>query len=96
LDKLQSKLPEELQRRQGQKGTSLRKGLVNAYKMRMGNDIALMQWLLTRWAKGNFATEFPGHPMASGEKFRFLKRFNFQIDKATKHKQRKPKRTLAV
>jgi hypothetical protein len=96
LEKLQSKLPEELKRRQ--KETSLRKGAVNAYKMRTGNNVALMQWFLTRWANGNFSTEFPGHPMSSGEKFRFLKRFDAQMARATKHQQsrRKLRGTSAV
>jgi hypothetical protein len=95
LEKLQSKLPLELQRRQGKYQTSLRKGAVNAYKMRPGNDIAFMQKLLARWAKGNFSTDFGGtvHPMTSGG---FLARFDDQMSKATKHAQGKSKRTSAI
>ena len=93
LKKLQMKLPKELQRRQQEK--SLRKGAVNAYKMRRGNDIVLMQRLLSRWAKGNFSSDFGStvHPMTVGI---FMGRFDNQMSKATKHKQRKPKRTLAA
>jgi hypothetical protein len=78
LEKLQSKLPVDLQRRKTQ--SSLRKGAVIAYKIRKGNQIDLMQRLLTRRAKNRFDNNFgPDRGMKT-----FLRRFNNQITKATK------------
>lgn len=56
LENLQSRLPVDLHRRKTQ--SSLRKGAVIAYKIRKGDQIDLMQRLLTRWAKNRFDNNF--------------------------------------
>jgi hypothetical protein len=87
LERLQSKLPIDLQRRRTQ--DSLRKGAVNAYKIRQGNQIDLMQRLLTRWAKNNFDNKLGPNPTRR----KFLIRLSHQTTKATKIR---PKRTQTV
>jgi hypothetical protein len=84
LERLQSKLPVDLQRRRTQ--DSLRKGAVNAYKIRNGNPIHLMQRFLTRWSKNNFDNKLGPNPTTR----KFLRRLNSQTTKATKLR---PKRT---
>ena len=85
LERLQSKLPVDLQRRRTQ--DSLRKGAVNAYKVRRGNQIDLMQRLLTRWAKNNFDNKVGPNPT----KRTLLTQLNYQTTKATKPKSKRTK-----
>lgn len=85
LEKLQSKLPVGLQRRRTQ--DSLRKGAVNAYKIRRGFSIELMERLLTRWSKNKMEHKGGTKPTMKA----FLKRIDFQATKATKPKSKRTK-----